>query len=986
MRRPFSKGNWRAIWRLAPVPMIAIVGVAASIPLGYLTAAAENRALVEEFADRANNQAVLLQDGTHGYWDAIGFEISSGAIILALLWVWYFALGVGRRWRQERLKSEAAVRKVHDDLELRVTKRTAELQSANETLRKETEALTHEVEERKRGEAALRESQQIIGAILNAVPARIFWKDKNLVYLGCNTIFARDAGFAHPEDVVGRDDYQMGWRDQANLYRGDDRRVIETGREKLLIEEPQTTPEGKVITLLTSKVPLRSSNGEVFGVLGTYMDVTERKRTEDALRASDAKYRDLFESTLDAIMTLDPSSARFTSGNLSALKLFGARDEEDFCSRKPWELSPERQPDGRASAEKAHEMIETAMHVGSHFFEWTHKRIDGLEFPADVLLTRIVRGDQVQIYATVRDITERVRANDKIKMANDKFEKQNLRFEAALNNMAQGLLMFDSAGKLSVFNRRIAELFGIPWEKWEKWEISAKGRTVSEALQLAYDLTNVAQKNQTQIVAELQNILSGRRTGSIVFERTNGRTFSASCASMTDGGFVVTFDDITEHRRIEDQIAHMAHYDALTDLPNRVLFYEKMEEFLTRGRHSGTVAVLSLDLDDFKSVNDTLGHPVGDQLLQGAAERMRGCTRETDIVARLGGDEFAVVQVATNQPEDATLLATRLIDAVSAPYPLDGHQVTVGSSIGIAIAPGDGTEPDQLMKNADLALYRCKADGGRTYRFFEPQMDARMRERRALELALREALVKGEFSLDYQPLVNVETGEITSCEALIRWHRPERGLVPPLEFIPIAEETGLIIPIGEWVLRQACADAVEWPAETMVAVNVSPAQFKNAKFLRSVTNALEKSRLPASRLELEITELVLMQDNPATLVELQQLKDLGVSIVMDDFGTGYSSLGYLRSFPFDKIKIDQSFIRDLSDNKDSLAILRAVVGLGRSLGIVTTAEGVETQNQLEVLRTEGCTEAQGFFFSRPKSAAETRALLASHHGQVKAIA
>ena len=431
--------------------MIAIVGVAASIPLGYLTAAAENRALVEEFADRANNQAVLLQDGTHGYWDAIGFEISSGAIILALLWAWYFALGVGRRWRQERLKSEAAVRKVHDDLELRVTKRTAELQSANETLRKETEALTHEVEERKRGEAALRESQQIIGAILNAVPARIFWKDKNLVYLGCNTIFARDAGFAHPEDVVGKDDYQMGWRDQANLYRGDDRRVIETGREKLLIEEPQTTPEGKVITLLTSKVPLRSSNGEVFGVLGTYMDVTERKRTEDALRASDAKYRDLFESTLDAIMTLDPSSARFTSGNLSALKLFGARDEEDFCSRKPWELSPERQPDGRASAEKAHEMIETAMHVGSHFFEWTHKRIDGLEFPADVLLTRIVRGDQVQIYATVRDITERVRANDKIKMANDKFEKQNLRFEAALNNMAQGLLMFELSREAQCF-------------------------------------------------------------------------------------------------------------------------------------------------------------------------------------------------------------------------------------------------------------------------------------------------------------------------------------------------------------------------------------------------------------------------------------------------------------------------------------------------------------------------------------------------------
>ena len=564
-----------------------------------------------------------------------------------------------------------------------------------------------------------------------------------------------------------------------------------------------------------------------------------------------------------------------------------------------------------------------------------------------------------------------------------KLQMSNEKFDAALNNMAQGLMMFDAAGKLSTSNKRVAELFGMPWEKWK---ISALGMTVSQAMRLAYDLTNVTQKNETQVVADLQSILSRRRTGTIVFERTDGRSFSATCAPMADGGFVVTFDDITERRRTEDQISHLAHYDALTDLPNRVHFYEEMDKILARGSPSGAFAVFSLDLDHFKSVNDTLGHPIGDKLLQTVAERMRGCVRETDIIARLGGDEFAIVQVTYEQPVDATSLATRLIEAVSGPYQLDGHQIVVGTSIGIAIAPEDGTDPDQLMKRADLALYRSKADGGSVYRFFEEQMDARMQERRALELDIRKAVVNDEFTLNYQPIVNLKTGSVSTCEALIRWHQTERGWVPPLEFIPIAEETGLIIPIGEWVLRRACADAAEWPNGITVAVNVSPAQFRTADFVNVVKDALKQSHLPASRLELEITELVLMQDHNTALALLHEIKDLGVSIAMDDFGTGYSSLGYLRSFPFDRIKIDQSFIRDISKNEGSLAILRAVVGLGRSLNIVTTAEGVETSGQLEVLRAEGCTDVQGFFFSPPKSAEETKELLNSLNGQEKAVA
>jgi diguanylate cyclase (GGDEF)-like protein len=396
--------------------------------------------------------------------------------------------------------------------------------------------------------------------------------------------------------------------------------------------------------------------------------------------------------------------------------------------------------------------------------------------------------------------------------------------------------------------------------------------------------------------------------------------------------------------------------------------------------------VLSLDLDRFKNVNDTLGHPIGDLLLKAAADRMRSCVRSEDLVARLGGDEFAIVQGSSTQPSDVSALATRLIEVVGAPYDLDGHQVNVGASIGIAIAPTDGDKPDVLMKSADLALYRAKADGGGDYRFFEVEMDARMQARRALELDLRKAIVNSEFELYYQPIVDVKGGQITSCEALIRWHHPERGMIQPLEFIPVAENTGLIVPLGEWVLRQACAQAALWPKHVTMAVNLSPAQFKSRNLVPTVISALATSGLSADRLELEITELVLLQDNDGAFAVLRQLRDLGIKIVMDDFGTGYSSLGYLRSFPFDKIKIDQSFIRDLPAKQDSVAIVRAVVGLSSSLGITTTAEGVETEEQLASLTAEGCNEFQGFLFSPPRPAAELQRLFSKLAPRAEAVA
>jgi diguanylate cyclase (GGDEF)-like protein len=414
----------------------------------------------------------------------------------------------------------------------------------------------------------------------------------------------------------------------------------------------------------------------------------------------------------------------------------------------------------------------------------------------------------------------------------------------------------------------------------------------------------------------------------------------------------------------------MARHDALTDLPNRVLLRDELALALVELPRDKRLAVLYLDLDHFKGVNDTLGHQIGDELLKTVAARLRGCVREADTVARVGGDEFAIIHTGIDQPSEAAMLARRICEAVREPCDLHGHAAIVDTSIGIALAPGDGIDPTELLKNADMALYRAKADGRGTYRFFEPGMDARMKSRRTLELALRMALANGEFELHYQPLVSLDDRRITSCEALLRWHHPERGLIPPVEFIPIAEEIGLIVPLGEWVLRQACADAMRWPADIKVAVNLSPIQVMNPNLVAVVVGALAAAGLPASRLEVEITESVLMQNSETTLATLHRLRELGVKISMDDFGTGYSSLSYLRSFPFDKIKIDRCFISGLATGDDSVAIVLAIAGLAKHLGIATTAEGVETKQQLQQVKALGCSEMQGFLFSPPLRIAE----------------
>ncbi|WP_444838968.1 putative bifunctional diguanylate cyclase/phosphodiesterase [Bradyrhizobium sp.] len=443
--------------------------------------------------------------------------------------------------------------------------------------------------------------------------------------------------------------------------------------------------------------------------------------------------------------------------------------------------------------------------------------------------------------------------------------------------------------------------------------------------------------------------------------------------------------DITERKRADARLAFMAQHDSLTGLPNRKLLRQQMDDMLLHTRRSTeNLAVLVLGLDNFKAVNDTLGHGVGDMLLRAVAKRLRSTLREEDAVARLNSDEFAILQGGVARPEDAALLARRLLEAIADPFLLEDHPVVIGASVGIAVSPGDGDDSDKLLKNADLALSRAKKDFRGTFSFFEAEMDARAQSRRKVETDLRSAVQSELLQPHYQPLVDLSTGRITGFEALVRWPDPERGMISPAEFIPVAEETGLINAVGALMLRRACTDAAQWPDDVRVAVNLSPLQFRVGNLLALVMDALKQSGLPARRLELEITETLLLEKSGQVLATLHALRALGVRISMDDFGTGYSSLSYLRSFPFDKIKVDRSFVRDVDANRDAQAIFRSIVSLGMGLGVTITAEGVETEAELSCLRAEGCHEGQGFLFSRARPHAEIVALLQAQRGLIAA--
>jgi len=555
------------------------------------------------------------------------------------------------------------------------------------------------------------------------------------------------------------------------------------------------------------------------------------------------------------------------------------------------------------------------------------------------------------------------------RMINSMKQRSSAQLSAALEGMPQGLSMFDGEQQLIVCNANYAAMYGLPPEHTEPG-------TPLRAILEHRVATGTSPIDIENFVEETMASASGQTLGVAEQQLHDGRIVSVTSAPLSTGGRVTIHMDVTEKRNSEKQIAFLAHHDALTGLANRVQLRDHIMTSLKNAERGERFSVLCLDLDNFKDINDTLGHSVGDALLCAVSMRLRGLVRDNDLVSRTGGDEFSIVQPGTEQPvAAATDLATRIVEALSVPFDIGDHQVVVGASIGIALAPDDGNDADQLLKNADMALYRAKDDGRGGFHFFEPAMDAKAQARRFLELDLRKAINAGEFEVFYQPIVNLAENRVSGFEALLRWNHPTRGRVLPSEFIPLAEETGLIVAIGEWVIRQACAEAMTWPSDLRVAVNASPVQFRSKSLVPAVISALAASGLRPDRLELEITETVLMHNNDATLAMLHQLRSLGVRISMDDFGTGYSSLSYLRSFPFDKIKIDQTFVRDLVEKPDSIAIIRAVAGLGHSFGMTTTAEGVETQQQLDQMRAEGCTEVQGYFYSKPLPASDVAQLL-----------
>jgi diguanylate cyclase (GGDEF)-like protein len=567
---------------------------------------------------------------------------------------------------------------------------------------------------------------------------------------------------------------------------------------------------------------------------------------------------------------------------------------------------------------------------------------------------RIADGGWVAVH---EDITSRIREQDAL-------HERNLLLDATLENMAHGLCAYDCDLRLIFANRSYLEIYGLSAED------ARPGVTLLDLMRASIDRgIHVPGITAEQMFGDYKRRLIERKESVLYRELANGRVIAVRHRPMINGGWVGTYEDITERRRFETDIARLARLDALTELPNRLMFREQVDAALARIDAKQPIAIVCVDLDNFKTVNDTLGHLVGDKLLQGVGARLRGAIGDKDSIARLGGDEFAILHRMSEACSPAKL-ARNLIESVSEQIFIEGHEINIGLSAGIVVAPEDGVECDQLMRCADLALYSAKAEGRKTYRFYKPEMSVKMQSRHALELDLRRALQAGEFSLVYQPLVTLATNELAGMEALMRWTHPKRGAVSPEEFIPIAEDIGLIAPFGAWVLHEACAEALRWPDQIRIAVNLSPTQLRDRGFIAKVKRTLADTGLPPWRLELEITERVLMQKDEGVLATLHQLRACGIRIALDDFGTGYSSLNYLRSFPFDRIKIDRSFTADTHRTHGGEAIVRAIATLGANLGIETTAEGVETSEQLDAMRRAGCTEVQGFLLSRPRPASE----------------
>jgi diguanylate cyclase (GGDEF)-like protein len=735
---------------------------------------------------------------------------------------------------------------------------------------------------------------------------------------------------------------------------------VDSAPDELYISKPTIgLLSGKPSIQLTRRIS--TPDGSFGGVIGASLNIVELEKIYNSIDIGHSGIIALvgFDGTIRARSGRDPAAKGYVGQSVSGRTMFG-----QFRQNPAGSFWNTRNP---TTFEGIKRLISYRVVDGLPLLA-TVGLAEGDIFEQAILTAR--KYDQIGLFLTaivlfaiaIGVLRQRslAAATDALERSKRSLEQTNVLFDTALKNMAHGLCMFDADQRLVVCNGRYGEMYGL------SPDLINPGTTLRAILEARVAIGCCPQDAELYVEERLEEIAKSKPYYS-VNEMRDGRIFAISHQPMLDGGWVAIHQDITAQKKAETQIAYLARHDVLTDLSNRAVLRERMVENLARLRRGGRAFNLfMLDLDIFKAVNDSLGHPVGDELLKVVARRLVGCLRDTDTVARLGGDEFAVMAaVEGDQREEAIATANRLLEAVSAPCAFDGHRLDISTSIGIAFAPEHGTDVDQLIKSADLALYKAKLGGRNTFRLFEAAMRADADARRTLEIDLRNALTRSEFELHYHPIVDIRTNKIANMEALIRWRHPERGSIAPADFIPLAEESGLINPIGEWVLQRACADAAGWPPQLKVAANLSPVQFRRGNLVDTISRILTESGLSPERLMLEITESVLMQGSTENFETLHQLRKLGISIVLDDFGTGYSSLSYLRLFPFDQIKIDRSFVSELSSNADCAAIVSAVASLGRSLQIDTVAEGVETEDQLVLARAAGCTHVQGFLFGRP---------------------
>lgn len=697
--------------------------------------------------------------------------------------------------------------------------------------------LSRDVTERIHIKTQLAESSHLLKTVIDTAPMRIFWKDRDSRYLGCNPAFARDAGLADADDIVGKTDDQLGWKKQADLYRTDDQMIMALGIPKLSYDEPQTTPDGRSIWLRTSKVPLRNGRNEVTGVLGIYEDITEHKQAEAALQRSEAN--------------LNRAQAVAKVGS--------------------WYLD-----------------------IASNHLEWSDETYRIFGFP-------------------------RQQAVD-------------------MDTFASTLHPDDKDRVLDAWNKAVA---GAPYDIEHRIVVRGGG-----ALWVREH-------------AEIERDAQGRALFGIG-----------------------TMQDITERKLAEERIQYLVNFDVLTGLPNRIQLEDRIKYALELAkRRNEHLALMSVNLDRFKDINDTLGHSIGDALLIQLAKRLRSSLREEDTVSRLGGDEFTVMSPGVDA-SGAMHVAKKLLDVIAAPYQIEQYELAVTASIGIALYPEDGADMETLTRNVDTAMYRAKQDRHNSYRFFTAEMQVRSARNLQLANALYHALDGTQLQVVYQPQLSMHAGSVIGAEALLRWHHPELGTISPAEFIPVAEDSGMILQIGEWALRQSVRQAKTWMEKgispLIMAVNLSAIQFRQPDLPDIVSRILDEEGLPPEYLELELTEGAAMHDPQSAIIMIDNLHDRGIRMSVDDFGTGYSSLSYLKRFKVYKLKIDQSFVRDISTDPEDKAIVGAIISMAKSLGLKTIAEGVETEGQLAFLREQGCDEVQGYYYSRPLPAEQFEGFVASH--------